>query len=117
DLNVLLFMLAIAIVTGLAIGLLPAAVSSRTDVRSTIADGARGATSGRGRRRLRAAFVVAEISFAVVLTIGAPLLLRSFVHVMTVDPGFQPEQLLTFQINIPTRLHTPEERVTYYDDL
>ena len=115
--TVMLFMLGTAIITGIVIGLFPAAVSSRTDVRAAIADGGRGATLGRGRRRLRATFVVAEISLAVVLTIGATLLLRSFVHVMTVDPGFRPEQLLTFQVNIPVRLHTPEERVAFYDNL
>ena len=117
NVSVLLFMSAIAVVTGLVIGLFPAAMSSRTDVRAAIADSARGTTMGRGRRRLRAAFVVAEIGLAVVLTIGATLLLRSFVHVMTVDPGFRPDRLLTFQVNIPARLTTPDARVAYYDDL
>jgi putative ABC transport system permease protein len=117
NLTVLFFMFAIALVTGLVIGLFPAALSSRTDVRAAMADGGRGATLGRGRRRLRATFVVAEISLAVVLTIGATLLLRSFVHVMTVDPGFKPDRLLTFQVNIPARLTTPEARIAFYDDL
>jgi predicted permease len=69
------------------------------------------------RQRLRAVLVVSEIALAVVLTIGAGLLLRSFVTLLAVDPGFRAENLLTLQIQLPRRLTTPDARCTFYASL
>jgi predicted permease len=63
---------------------------------------------------MRAALVVTELALAVVLSVGAGLLLRSFATVMTIDPGFRPDNLLTLQMSIPMRLTTPDARRAYY---
>ena len=100
DLPVLAFTFALSIVTGLAIGLVPGLAASRPAVQTTLKDAGRGTTAGRGQRRLRAA-LVAEVALAVVLTLGGGLLLRSFLSVLAVDPGFTPDHLLTLQIALP----------------
>ena len=64
----------------------------------------------RIRRRARAALVVAEVALAVTLTVGAGLLLRSFVSLMSVNPGFEASQMLTWQMNLPSRITTADER-------
>jgi putative ABC transport system permease protein len=115
DLTVFFFTLAIVTAVGIVVGLLPAA-SARAATQPALADGAR-TTTGPQRRRLRSSLVVVEIALAVLLSVGGMLLMRSFASVLHVDPGFRPEQLLTFQINIPNRYTTPDARRAYYDDL
>jgi putative ABC transport system permease protein len=66
------------------------------------------------RHRARAALVVAEVALAVTLTVGAGLLFRSFTSLLAVDAGFRPENLLTWQVNLPDRLSTPEQRDAFY---
>jgi predicted permease len=68
------------------------------------------------RHRTRAALVVAEVALAVTLTIGAALLLRSFSSLVAIDAGFRPENLLTWQMNLPDRLRSPEQRDAFYDE-
>lgn len=114
---VVLFTFGLALLTGALVGLAPAFAASRSGVQSSLKDNSRSAIGGRSQRRLRAALVVAEVSLAVVLTIGAGLLLRSFVSVLTVDPGFRPDHLLTLQITVPPRYQTPDHRRAFYAHL
>jgi predicted permease len=114
DLTVLLVTLAVAIVTGTLVGVAPAMFAGRVDVRPALQEGSRGTVGSRARHRLRAALVVIELALAVVLTVGAGLLLGSFAAVMTIDPGFKPENLLTLQMNLPARLTTADARRAYY---
>ncbi|MEW6319745.1 MAG: ABC transporter permease [Acidobacteriota bacterium] len=105
---------AVTVVTGVLVGMLPAVSAARTDAHATLQDHSRGAIGGRSRRRMRSALVVAEVALAVLLTTGTALFLRSFLAVLDVDPGFRPEGLLTWQINVPDRHATPEARRTFY---
>jgi putative ABC transport system permease protein len=117
DAWVLVFTFALSIVTGLAIGVVPALSASRPALQSTLKESGRGATSGRGQRRLRSGLVVAEVALAVVLTLGAGLLLRSFLSVLSIDPGFQSDRLLTLQIALPNNYQTPDQRRALYASL
>ena len=114
DWTVLLVTLAVAVVTGTLVGLAPAIFAARGDVRPALQDSNRGTVGSRSRHRMRTALVVTELALAVVLTVGAGLLLRSFNSVMTLDPGFRPEHLLTMQMTLPARVNTPEARRAYY---
>lgn len=110
--------LAVAVLTGLAIGLVPAFAASRPDLREALQDGGRGAAGAPpAARRLRSTLVVGEVALAVLLSAGAVLLLRSFASLMSTDPGFAPDGLLTMQVTLPARLTTAEARLAYYDEL
>jgi putative ABC transport system permease protein len=117
DLTVVAFTFALSLITGIAIGIVPALAASRPELQTTLKAAGRGATAGRGQRRLRSALVVAEVGLAVVLTLGAGLLLRSFLSVLAVDPGFRPDRLLTLQIALPQKYQTPAQRVELYKAL
>lgn len=114
DLTVLLVTLGMAVITGTFVGMVPALFAGRADVRPALQEGSRGTVGSRSRHRLRAALVVTELALAVVLTIGAGLLLRSFATVMMIDPGFKPDNLLTLQMTLPARLTTADARRAYY---
>ncbi|MDH4066341.1 MAG: ABC transporter permease, partial [Acidobacteriota bacterium] len=118
DATVLAVTLGIGLASGVLIGLVPAWAASRSDLRDALQDGGRGAagTSAVGRR-LRTVLVVSEVALAVVLSVGAGLLLRSFTSLLAVDPGFRPQGLLTMQIELPERVSSPEARVAYYAEL
>ena len=90
------FTLVVTLVTGLAIGLLPALQASRVNVQETLKDASRGST-GAGQR-LRAGLLVAEVSLSLVLLIAAGLLLTSFARLQRVEPGFQPDGVFTAQL-------------------
>ena len=117
DATVIAFTFALSLITGIAIGIVPALAASRPELQSTLKSAGRGSTAGRGQRRLRSALVVAEVGLAVVLTLGAGLLLRSFLSVLAVDPGFQSDRLLTLQIALPQSYQTPNHRLALYKDL
>jgi len=97
DWRVLTFTGVIALVTGFVFGLTPALGSSRTSLVESLKSSGRG-TSGSVSKRLRGGLVVAEVAFAVLLVIGAGLLIRSFWALSHVDPGFQSERVLTARI-------------------
>ncbi len=112
-----LFGLVLTIVAGIVVGLVPAFVSAGRDAGATLKQATRGSTSGPVASRLRTTLVVGEIVIAVLLTTASVLLVRSFVAVLNVDPGFRAERLLTFQLNVPARFATAPARLAYYDDL
>src|SRR4029079_16422756 len=92
DPRVFAFSFATALATGLVFGLFPAWAAARPGGASI--DGARGATAGRAQQRMRSAFVVVQLAVALVLLVGAGLLVRTFWNLRSVDPGFAPAQLL-----------------------
>jgi putative ABC transport system permease protein len=100
DSRVILFAALLAIVTAVAFGMLPALFMARADAQSTLKDGGRGAGSGRGRSRAHRALVGAEIALAVMLLVGAGLLLRSVRHLASEDPGFRPADVLTSGVQL-----------------
>jgi predicted permease len=115
DLTIVVFTALVSILAGLLVGVAPAIAAGRGNVQGILKDASRGVAGGVRRQRLRAALVVGEITLAVVLTIGAGLLLRSFVALLNVDPGFRAEQLLTLQIQLPSRLgSSPDARRAFY---
>ena len=118
DLTVLGVTLLVGVAVGIIVGIAPALSASRADVRDALHDTSRaaGGSSASGRR-MRAALVVGEVALAVVLTTGAGLLLRSFTTLLSVDPGFQPERLLTMQMELPARITGNDARNAYYDEL
>jgi len=112
--NVLLFTLSISILTITVFGLLPALQATRVDVRDGLSEGGRGLTAGRRRSRVRSMLVAAELALALVLLIGAGLMVRSFLKLSRVDAGFNPHNVLTMRIplpeakyKVPTTLNSP----------
>ncbi|MEO8560606.1 MAG: ABC transporter permease [bacterium] len=119
DVPVLLFLLVISLLTGLAFGVLPALQLRRANVSlGSLRDGARGATSGRSRRRWRTGLVMSEVALATVLVIGASLLVKSFRQLSGTDPGFNPSGLLVAHVNLPrSRYEKPDAVVRFYEQL
>jgi putative ABC transport system permease protein len=98
------FAAACVLLTVLIVGVAPALRSSRSDLSSLMNEGGRSASGGRGRNRLFGTLVTAEIALAVVLVIGAGLLVRSYSAALAADPGFNPSRMLTLVLNVPGRL-------------
>ncbi len=98
---VLLFAVGIAVFTGVLFGLAPARHVSTGAAAGTLRDGGMRTTSGGRRVRLRALLVISEVALALILTLGSGLLIRSFAELTSVDPGFQADGLLTFELFLP----------------
>src|SRR3954469_8381233 len=117
DASVIFFTIAIGVVTGILFGLVPALTATRT-LSSTLKESGRGAVTGRGSSRVRGVLVVAELALAVMLLAGAGLLMRSFMKLQAVDPGFRPEQALTFELSLPdSRYAEDSARIGFFDQL
>jgi putative ABC transport system permease protein len=101
DANVLLFLLGLSAVTAVIFGVLPALQMSRGMPIASLREGGRGMRGGLARRGLRQALVVSEVALAVVLVVGASLLVKSFWKMQRVDPGFVPDRMLAVQIQLP----------------
>jgi predicted permease len=116
DGTVLLVAFVAIVLTGVFVGLLPALAAARVMPQAALQEQSRGSVGARSRHRARAALVVAEVALAVTLVIGAGLLFRSFYSLMVVDPGFQPQNLLTWQMNLPDNRRQPAQRDAFYDE-
>ena len=101
DGGVLLFTLAVSLVTGLFFGLFPAWHASRADVHDTMKEGGRTGTASAGKKRVRSILVVAEVSISLVLLVGAGLMIKSFYRVLRADPGFNSDGVLTAIFSMP----------------
>jgi len=115
--TVMAFTAGIALATGVAFGLLPAFQSSPVDLVEGLKEGARGGMAGHHARTGRA-LVAVEIAVALILVVGAGLMLQSFRHLAAVDPGFNPDRTLTFRLSLPgAEYPAPEQIVTFADQL
>jgi len=118
DTRVLLFSLAISLLTGILFGLAPIWRAAKVNLSDALKESSRGSSSGPRRNRLGATLVVAELALSVVLLVGAGLLLRSFVQLLRVNLGFTPENVLTFQISLPTAKYSqPYQKTDFYRDV
>lgn len=111
----IVFTLVVTLITGFAIGLLPALQASSLHVREALNESSRGST-GTGRR-LRAALLVAEVALSLVLLIAAGLLLTSFSKLQRVEPGFQPDGVFTAQLVLPPQRYAGANLVAVYQRL
>jgi predicted permease len=116
DAGVLLFALALSVLTGLAFGLVPALRTTSADPQADLREGNRGSTAGAGGQRLRLGLVAAEVALAMLLVVGAGLALRSFARLTNVDPGFDAERTLVARFSLPSeRFDSREARLAAYD--
>jgi predicted permease len=113
DARVLLFTLAVSLLAGVVFGLAPALKTSRANLQQVLRDSARGAS--RSRHRLQGIFVAVEVATALVLLVGAGLMLRSLAALWRVDEGFNPSHAITFNLAVPLteKNSSAETRATY----
>jgi putative ABC transport system permease protein len=113
--TVLLFTFGVAALTSVLCGLLPALHAARTDPHTTLKEGGR-SSGGAGRDATRKTLLVVEVSLALVLLVGAGLLVRSMARVLSVDPGFNPDHLLTLRVDLPEKAYDNARRRAYHDE-
>ena len=118
DARVLAFTLCLSVLTGLLFGLVPAWKTARTDLNTTLKETAgRSETSG-GSFRIRGVLLASEVALAVLLSVSAGLLLRSFIRVATVDPGVRTANVLTMNVTLTdAKYDTPLKRATFFKDV
>jgi putative ABC transport system permease protein len=118
DLRVFSVTLAVAVFAGLLFGLFPALQTSRPNVNDTLKDsGQRGSQMG-GRNRAGSLFIVSEIALSFILLAGAGLLIKSFLHLREIDPGFNPDNVLTMRVTLPPgKYKQGEPRAQVYKQL
>ncbi|MGH9811953.1 MAG: ABC transporter permease, partial [Candidatus Acidiferrales bacterium] len=115
DGGVLVFLLGATLGTTLLFGLVPALRTTRTDLNDSLKQGGRSATDG-SHSRLRSALVVGEVALALLLLVGAGLMLRSFQNLLAVNPGFRTGKVLTFDLNTsPSKYPEPAQVVQFYE--
>jgi len=109
-----LFALSVSALSGILSGIAPALQASRTNLVAVLNEGGRAGTSGRASRALRQALVVVEIALALVVLVGAGLLMRSFVRLRSANPGFDPAGVLTLRMPLGGGTNAaPERRVAF----
>lgn len=116
DWRVLGFTLGVSVLTGVIFGLVPALHLSKTELTESLKEG-RGAGAGAKRNRIRGILVVAEVAIAVVLLVGAGLLIQSLWRLQHVNSGLQPQNILTFNVAVPEVRYSSEKQARYFNDL
>src|SRR6266545_3985775 len=120
DWRVLAFTLAVSILTGLIAGLAPALQASKPDLNELLKEGAKG-SQGAARHELRKALIVAEIALALILLVGAGLMVKSFLRLRQTELGFKPDNLLTLRVALPWRKYNdtqgPERQRQFFQQL
>ncbi len=114
DVRVLSAALGISLVAGILVGLAPAMTTVRRDPRPSAEQGGRSVTGGAASRRIRSALVVVEYALAIVVLVGAGLLVRSWWQVKGIDPGFKPERVLMVELSAPATFKIIAQRVDLY---
>lgn len=115
DGRVLIFSLAVSLFTAFIFGLAPSLQFSRPDLQESLKEGGRAGGDGSFRHRLRNALVVSEIALALTLLIGAGLLVRSFVHILQVDPGFSADKAFSLEVHVWGGSRTPQQRAAFFE--
>jgi putative ABC transport system permease protein len=112
DLRVLGFALAVSLLTGLLFGLAPALAAGRQSLGEFLKEGSRGSTSGVAHNRLRNLLVIGEVALSLVLLVASGLLIRSFVQILQVKPGFNPDHMITMWMNFTSVRNAENARST-----
>jgi putative ABC transport system permease protein len=116
DSRVLWFTLAVAVLTGVLAGLAPALRFSRAELGNALKENTRSASASSGAGRLRTVLVVSEIALALVLLVGAGLMVKGFRGFLTMELGFDRTQVLTFRVTLPQEKYSKKDQViSYYD--
>jgi putative ABC transport system permease protein len=116
NLQVLIFTSLVAVLTSVLFGLVPALQAARPELAASLNEGGRSGTDTLARGRLRSALIVTEMALALVLLVGAGLLLRSLLGLARVDPGFAKDHVITFGLDLPDR-YGHSQRVAFYRSL
>src|SRR5262245_4575449 len=118
DGRMLAFNLAVVLLTGCIVGIVPALQASRPNMNEMLKDAGRGSTSGRRQQFMRNALVVIEVAMSVILLIGAGLMIRSFIHLQHVDPGFNPNNVRTIEFSLPKEKYRgKDQQAAFYTQL
>jgi len=114
---VLCFTLLISLLTGVIFGLAPALQSTKIDLTEALKAGGRRSAAGGGRHRLRSLLVIVETALALVLLIGAALMIQSFLRLEQVNPGFKTDHVLTMELSLPANSYPRQQRSTFFQQL
>ncbi len=118
DYRVLGFTMTVSVLTGILFGLAPALEASRPNLNESLKEGGRGAATGGRSHRWRSVFVVAEVAMALVLLIGAGLMIRSFARLSSVNPGFDADKLLSIRVQLPaSKYGQNSQRINFFKQL
>jgi putative ABC transport system permease protein len=115
NISVLLFTFGLSLLTGIVFGLAPALQATRFDLQGALKEGGKNVGGAAGGHYLRNVFVVTQVALALVLLVGAGLLVKSFTRLQSVDPGFNPDNLLTVRVSVPfAKYNTDQKRIDFY---
>src|SRR5688500_2736035 len=117
DWRVLGFTLGVSLLTGLIFGLAPAFHSTKTELVESLKEGGRGTSEGARRNKVRSVLVVTELAIAVVLLVGAGLLIQSLWRLRNVNSGLQPQNVLTFNLGLPEIKYNSDRQTQFFIDL
>jgi len=114
---VLAFTMGLSLATGMFFGLAPALQVSHGNIVDALKEGALSSTAGRGRHALRSSLVIVEMALALVLLVSSGLLIRSLVHLQNVNPGFDPHNVMTSNVDLPDAKYSDAKKAQYFKDL
>jgi putative ABC transport system permease protein len=117
DARVLVFVLIVSSLTGLIFGAFPAWRMSRAALQQSLRDGSRSLSGGKGQHRLHSGLVIAQTAIGMVLLVGSGLMMRSFMHILRVDPGFDPKHVLTSRVGVSFDSLNHDQHFLFYQQL